>query len=150
MRNIGCNKIMDIAKGFQIEDPNVFVPWSVSQSQLRELLSEYGLTHITTGYFTITCKSMGGMEHELGFHFEPRSGDSLYELEFFRRSYSDQKKSYQEFQDHFEAVFGKPNFVRPGYEGFDSCNWTLHDVEIVHYVFDRFGLEEHMRIRKKK
>ena len=150
MRNIGCNKIMDITKGFQIEDPNVFVPWSVSQSQLRELLSKHGLTHITKGYFTITCKSMGGMEHELGFHFEPRSGDFLYELEFFRRSYSDQKKSYQEFQGHFEAVFGKPNFVQPGYEGFDSCTWNFQNVEIVHYVFDRFGSEEHMRIRKKK
>ncbi|UCD31170.1 MAG: hypothetical protein JSV38_10160, partial [Desulfobacterales bacterium] len=69
---------MDIAKGFQIEDPNVFVPWSVSQSQLRELLSEHGLRPITKGYFTITCKSMGGMQHELGFHFEPRSGDFLY------------------------------------------------------------------------
>ena len=149
MQNSG-NKIMDITKGFQIEDPNVFVPWLVSQSQLRELLSEHGLTHITEGYFTITCKSMGGMEHELGFHFEPRSGDFLYELEFFRRSYSDQKKSYQEFQVHFEAVFGKPNFIKPGYVGFDSCTWNFQDVEILHYVFDRFGPEEHMRIRKRK
>ena len=90
------------------------------------------------------------MEHELGFHFEPRSGDFLYELEFFRRSYSEQKKSYQEFQDHFEAVFGKPNFTQSGYGGFDSCTWNLQDVEIAHYVFDRFGPEEHMRIRKRK
>lgn len=141
---------MDIEKGFQIENPNIFVPWSVSQSQLRELLSSQGLRHVTEGYFTITCKSMGGMTHELGFHFEPRSEDSLKELEFFRRSYSDQKKSYQEFQDHFEAVFGKPNHVKTGHEGFDSCTWNLGDVEIVHFVFDRFGPEEHMRIRRKK
>ena len=141
---------MDIVKGFQIEDPNVFVPWSVSQSELRELLSEHGLTHVIKGYFTITCKSMGGMEHELGFHFEPRSGDFLCELEFFRRSYSDRKKSYQEFQDHFESVFGKPNVIQPGHEGFDSCTWNLQDIEIVHYVFDRFGPEEHMRVSKRK
>ena len=141
---------MDIAKGFQIEDPDVFVPWSVSQSQLRELLAGHGLRHITEGYFTITCKSMGGMAHELGFHFEPRSGDYLYELEFFQRSYSDQNTVCQEFQNHFEAVFGIPDFIKPGYEGFDSCTWNLKDVEIVHYVFDRFGPEEHMRIRRKK
>jgi hypothetical protein len=140
---------MDIAQGFQIEDPKVFVPWSVSQSQLREFLSEHGLRHITTGYFTITCKSMGGIEHELGFHFEPRSGDILHELEFFRKSYADQKKSYQEFQEQFEAGFGKPNFSQPGTEGFNSCTWNLQDVEIVHYVYDRFGPEEHMRIRKR-
>jgi hypothetical protein len=141
---------MDISKGFQIEVPEVFVPWSVSQSHLRELLSAYGLREITTGYFTISCKSMGGMKHELGFHFEPRSGDTLYELEFFRRSYPDQKKSYQEFQNHFEAVFGKPTFTKPGNEGFNSCAWNLEDIEIVHYVFDRFGPEEHMRIRKRQ
>lgn len=92
---------------------------------------------------------MGDMEHELGFHFEPRSGDTLYELEFFRRSYPDQKKSYQEFQNHFEAVFRKPTFTQPGSEGFDSCAWNLEGIEIVHYVFDRFGPEEYMRIRKR-
>ena len=74
----------------------------------------------------------------------------LYELEFFRKSYADQTKSYEEFQEHFEAEFGKPNFIQPGTEGFDRCTWNLQDVEIVHYVFDRFGPEEHMRIRKRK
>jgi hypothetical protein len=143
-------KEMDIVQGFQIEKPKVFVRWSVSQSQLRELLSEHGLRHITTGYYTITCKSMGSIEHELGFHFEPRSGDNLYELEFFRKSYADQTKSYEEFQEHFEAEFGKPNFIQPGTEGFDRCTWNLQDVEIVHYVFDRFCPEEQMRIRKRK
>lgn len=150
IRSVEGIKIMDIVKGFQIEDPNVFVPWSVSQSQLRELLARHGLRHVVEGYFTITCRSMGGMEHELGFHFEPRSGDFLFELEFFRRSYSDQNILYQEFQDRFEAEFGTPDFIKPGYEGYDSCTWNLGYVEIVHYVFDRFGLEEHMRIRRKK
>jgi hypothetical protein len=88
---------MDITKGFQIEDPKVFIPWSVSQSQLHDLLSARGLRKITTGYFTITCKTMNGIQHELGFHFEPRSSDTLQELEFFRKAYPNQKKSYDEF-----------------------------------------------------
>jgi hypothetical protein len=140
---------MDITKGFQIEDPKVFIPWSVSQSQLHDLLSARGLRKITTGYFTITCKTMNGIQHELGFHFEPRSSDTLQELEFFRKAYPNQKKSYDEFQSHFESVFGKPNYMQPGNEGFNSCTWNLKDVEIVHYVYDRFGPEEHMRIRKR-
>jgi hypothetical protein len=30
-------------------------------------------------------------------------------------------------------------------EGFNNYEWRINDVQIVHYVFDRFGPEEHMR-----
>ena len=140
---------MNISKGFQIEDPPVFVPWATSQDELRQLLGEHGLRHITTGYFTVSCQTLGGMRHELGFHFEPRQGDRLFELEFFRKDYSDQKGSYEEFQCHFEKAFGPPTDRRPGQEGFESCTWNLPNVEIVHFVFDRFGPEEHMRVKTR-
>lgn len=139
---------MNIAEGFQIEVPDVFVSWGIREPDLRDLLDGLGLRHVTHGYYTLSCVSLGGMSHELGFHFFPRPGGILNELEFFRRSYDDQKASFDEFQSHFEAFFGKPTKEQKGAEGFPSYAWELNEVRIVHFVFDRFGPEEHMRILK--
>lgn len=144
---------MDISQGFQLEEPSILVPWSVSQAELRDLLPKprigsNGLIEVTSGYFLITCKSLGGLTHELGFHFEPRRSDHLQELEFFRRSYSDLAASYQEFQTHFEAEFGPPTSSEPGSAGFPTHRWNLESVQISHFILDRFGPEEHMRIKR--
>ena len=45
-------------------------------------------------------------------------------------------------------MFGEPNTERSETEGFPAFSWQLDGVTIVHYVFDRFGPEEHMRIIK--
>lgn len=139
---------MDISLGFEIEDPKVFIPWRISEGELKEILGE-SLRYITKGYYTVTCVSLNGMKHELGFHFKPRYFGKLFELEFFRRSYPDQKVSFEEFQKHFEGAFGTPSVTNRGEEGFPNYLWRLKNVEIVHYVFNRFGPEEHMRIRFK-
>jgi len=34
--------------------------------------------------------------------------------------------------------------------GFNNYEWLLDNIQIVHFVFDRFGPEEHMRIKKLK
>lgn len=140
--------VMDISEGFQIEAPDVFVPWGIYESDLRGLLGSHGLRHVTHGYYTLSCVSLGGLAHELGFHLYPRSSGMLNELEFFRRSYENQKASFDEFQKHFEISFGKPTKEQMGTEGFPSYLWNLEGARIVHYVIDRFGLEEHMRIQK--
>ncbi|HEX8843263.1 MAG TPA: hypothetical protein VF791_01265 [Pyrinomonadaceae bacterium] len=139
---------MNIDEGFQIEVPEVFVRWGISEADLRGLLDAYGLRHVTHGYYTLSCVSLGGMSHELGFHFFPRHNGILRELEFFRRSYDNLKASFDEFQSHFEAFFGEPTREQMGSEGFPSYTWEWKDVRIIHYVIERFGLEEHMRIQK--
>jgi hypothetical protein len=139
---------MDLASGFQIELPDAFVPWGIHEPDLKRLLDRHGLKHVTHGYYTLSCVSLGGLSHQLGFHFYPRSGGILNELEFFRRSYENQKASFDEIQKHFESSFGKPTKEQPGAEGFPSYMWNLDGAQIVHYVTDRFGPEEHMRIRK--
>lgn len=110
---------MDIASGFEIENPSAFIPWDIDESELKDILGS-SLRHVTAGYYTITCESVGGMQHELGFHFEPRKNGKLNELEFFRRSYDDQESSFKEFQTHFESIFGKLSLTQQGNEGFPS------------------------------
>ncbi len=140
---------MDLREGFQLEHPDVFVPWTVSEAGLRALLLPHGLRKVTTGYFTISCSSLKGLQHELGFHFEPRGGDHLDELEFFRRAYPDNAASFRNFQEHLERSFGPPTHSRDGTAGFASYEWHVPGAEVIHFVHDRFGLEEHVRIRRR-
>lgn len=141
---------MNIQEGYKIDEPDIFIPWDIDEQTLTQRLDGYDLKHVTTGYFTISCKSLNGLKCMLGFHFEPRKNGYLNELEFFRTDYSDQEKSFNEFQSHFETEFGKPTSESNGNEGFKNFAWNLDNVQIVHYVFDRFGPEEHMRIKKIK
>ena len=139
---------MDISRGFHIEQPDLFIPWKVSETELQRLFDGQQLRHVAQGYFTTRCTSLGGLSHELGFHFHPRGGGVFIELEFFRTSYADQAGSYQEFQRHLEYTFGQPTTTTPGAEGFPSHTWRFHGAEVVHFVYDRFGPEERVRIKK--
>jgi hypothetical protein len=141
---------MNIQEGYKIDEPDIFITWDIDEQTLTEKLNGHDFKHVTTGYYTIPCKSLNGLSCMLGFHFEPRKNGILSELEFFRTDYSDQKKSFNDFQTHFEKEFGKPTSKSDGNEGFKNYAWNFESVQIVHYVFDRFGPEEHMRIKKIK
>jgi hypothetical protein len=138
---------MDLSVGFQLETPAIFVPKAVTERELRALLP--AARSVTTGYFVLReCVSLGGLKHELGFHFQPRSNGLLHELEFFSFAFVDLQTSFQTFQTHLESIFGPPTESRAGNEGFPSYAWrNIPDTEIVHLIFDRFGPEEHVRIR---
>jgi hypothetical protein len=140
---------MDLSKGFQIEDPAVFVPWGIGERELLNILPVEP-HHVTAGYYVIDCTSLSGSEHALGFHF--RSDPSkLSELEFFRRlnpTYPDLRPSFDDFQRHLEVTFGTPSSESSGSEGLPSYRWKISEATIVHYVLDRFGPEEHVRITR--
>ena len=138
---------MNIKEGFKIDVPDIFIPWCIDEQTLIKLLNKHSYNHVTKGYYTISCKSLSGLDCMLGFHFEPRKDGLLKELEFFRNSYSDQSESFYEFQSHFEKAFGKPSKNYFGNEGYENYLWDFDSVQIVHYVIDRFGPEEHMRIK---
>jgi hypothetical protein len=139
---------MNISDGFQIFEPRIFVPWGLDFVALEKLLSSVSsLKKITTGYYTIEEEPLEGLQCPLGFHLHETG--RLNRLEFFRKDYSDQQLSFKGFQRSFETIFGKPNHKTPGSVGFPSYTWNLKDVTISHYVFNRFGPEEHMEISKR-
>src|SRR5438552_13860370 len=139
---------MDLSKGFQIEEPNIFVPWDTPESQFQNGFEGLHLRLVTHGYFTTHCTSLEGLSHELGFHFYPKNKGRLVEFEFFRSSYSDLAESYQEFQHHLEATFGQPTITVPGSEGYPSHTWRFPGAEVVHFVQEHFGPAEYVRIKK--
>lgn len=169
---------MNINIGFQIDQPNVFVPWDIDQKGLIELLRGHEVQKVAEGYYSISCISLEGLHHKLGFHFEikpdakkieefeklidsigtrirkvgpafnsKREG-KLRELEFFREAYPILRESYDDFQSHFEKTFGKPFCTENKDSEFRHYEWQFKDVNIYHYVIDRFGPEEHLRITK--
>ena len=139
---------MNIEVGFQIESPNIFVPWKIGENELTALFVGSTLDKVANGYFTVECEALGRMRIKVGFHFTPRQSGVLTELEFFRNYHLSLEISYYEFQHHLESTFGKPSAQELGSAGFQSYAWKRETVEIVHYVFDRFGPEEHVRIKK--
>lgn len=140
---------MDLSQGFQIERPNVFVPWDISETQLQQGFEELQLRRVTNGYFTAHCTSLEGLTHELGFHFYPRNDGRLVEFEFFRNSCPDLADSYQKFQHHLEAAFGQPTITVPGTEGFPSHTWRFPRAEVIHRVQEHFGPAEYVRVNKR-
>lgn len=136
----------DIERGFQVEEPLVFVPWGITEAELRKLLDPH--TNVTAGYVTCACRALGGLSCQLGFHFEPRSNGTLHELEFFRRTYPDERASFDEFQSHLETTFGSPHRSEPGILEYPDFEWQFGAVLVKHRMGYRFMSEEHVRIRK--
>jgi hypothetical protein len=136
---------MNLSRGFQIATPPIFIPWLTDAAGVEKLLGGTAFKKVTAGYYTLDCEPLPGLRCLLGLHLHQTGRFS--ELEFFRASYENQKASFDEFQKHFETVFGLPTIKKEGSEGFPSYEWRLDGARIVHYVFDRFGPEEHMRIQ---
>jgi len=139
---------MNIQSGFQIDNPNIFVPWNINAGQLESLFKAHKLNHVTTGYYTISCESLKGLQCNIGFHFKSAHEGLLKEFEFYFETGEKLEKTFAQFQHHFEQEFGKPGKQLNGYPGYSDFEWIFGDVQIIHKVIDRFGPEEHMRIRK--
>src|SRR5262245_13928885 len=108
---------MDISKGFQVEEPAIFIPWKINEAQLLELAD--GLTEVTRGYYTARCVSLAGLSHQLGFHFGT-GGGRLQELEFYHAFSMPLDESFDLFQRHLELTFGPPTQSEEGSGGYPS------------------------------
>jgi hypothetical protein len=138
----------DIERGFHVEQPSLYVPWGIPEAQLRQMLGTQAKL-VTAGYVACACTSLGGLSHQLGFHFLPRPNGLLAELEFFRRDYPDQRASFDEFQAHLEATFGSPTRSLAGMMGFPTLEWEFGSVVVKHFMAYRYMPEEHVRVLKK-
>src|SRR5690349_3662186 len=123
--------VVNVADGFEIEEPAVFVPWGVTEDGSLQVLPATP-RHVTSGYYVIACTSLGGLQHQLGFHFRPRQGRRLAELELFHTDARD--------------LNGSPTTEEVGDADLAAYGWTLGPTRVRHYVFERFGPEEHVRI----
>jgi hypothetical protein len=140
---------MDLANGFQLKTPPKFVPWRIRDLELEDLFDGFALKKVKRGYYTLKCEPISGLHCFLGFHLH--EFDVLTELEFFVLLTDEAKikQSYEMFQRHFEAEFGKPSKTTSGTEGFPSHEWLVLGARIIHLVRERHGPEELLRITKR-
>ena len=140
------NIISTVIMGFQIDEPYVFIPWSLSVERVTEFFLLHPISRITEKYYVMyNVRVLKSLKCNIGLHF----GDTLNRIEFFRDEYNDIIKSYDEFQNAFESVFGKPNMQKRGSEGFNDNQWIIADkVRIIHNITERFGITEYLYIER--
>lgn len=136
---------MNIAEGFQLEHPLLFLRWGASESELCDALPEG--RRVVPGYVTAPCVSMGGLACQVGLHFRATESGGLAEVEIFRGGDLEVAVSFSDFQRHLEGAFGPSTETRPGDRGTTSHLWRIGDVRIVHELIYRFGDEEYVLIR---
>ena len=151
--------IHEIEEGLQIDSPNLFIPWKISEKRLKKIFKDFPLRHITDGYYTAKVTLFEGVTCLLGFHFgvslfgppERKSKGKLTLLEFSRdEEYylsHDMEDSYFEFQEVFERVFNKPHDKSNGYHNkYKKYAWSFNDIGIFHMTSERSEPEERLMI----
>jgi hypothetical protein len=140
-----------LGKGFQIEEPFVFLPWGAPLVQICELLS----VHVVSFRDSIVNASgtvLNGLQCSMLLHGTRSYGQSatrerLAMISFWKQG--DFRATFDEIQGHLERTFGPPEETLPGGNGGPAdCKWVLHGVVIAHYVEDRGGLQGRASIRR--
>jgi hypothetical protein len=129
-------------------EPTREVGLRISKRKVKGIMKDKNLRVIAKDYICVDAKVLRpDFSCSIGFHFK---FNIVYMWEFFRdREYyqsHDTYDSYQDFQKVFEEYFGKPTSIKDDY----SCKWIYDTYEIHHYLYDRFGLEEHLFICQKE
>jgi hypothetical protein len=139
---------MNIRNGLSTDD-GTLIPWSATREQLNSIVGHRNLNEISHDYFVTRCNLLRGLHLSLGFHFVRRK---LIEYELFRHIAVPLELSFPEFQTHLEYTFGPPSHTTEPdaeYSGGYSCHeWRFGRIRVRHTVMERFGLEEHVRIRR--
>jgi hypothetical protein len=151
---------LDIAKGFQIEQPRIFVPWGITKAGFESLFRGSDLERGTNGVpYLGRCKALCGLDLRLSFRFDPLSGalcrirPTLRTTWFRVRHSRDKIRSiplevqFDEIQAHLEATFGPSSTASPG-EGFTNYTWLFPGVRIEHSTHEHFGPNEDVFIEK--
>jgi hypothetical protein len=89
------------------------------------------------------------LSHQLSSYFYARNtgNGKLLEFEFFDVSVPDLASSYREFQRYLEQTFGPPELTGLGKLQIAFLDCPRAEI-VVHFVQERVGPEEHVRIPK--
>lgn len=140
----------NLADGFFVENPKYIIPFDITKDDISKIVLS-SIKTITPNYFTTKCIALNGLEINLGLHFSDESHPGkLREFEVFFDTYSNLLDLYKQRQLHLEKTYGIPQTIKDGeYEKeMRFCQWIIGGTVISHYVFDRFGPEEHIQIIK--
>lgn len=138
---------MDIAKGFQVDDPAVLIPWGISVQRLLDLFSsssssKQALRKVASEYYTFSGVALG-LYTDIGFHFER---NKLEQFELFDLTQNNLNERYNKYQSALVREFGQPTQSRTVSIFPPAHEWCILNYRILHFAQDRFGPESHLRI----
>ena len=142
--------------GFQLEAPELTIAWGIRPAELEAAFHREApgvpLSKVRSGYYVAQCKALGNLRTMVGFHFSPLADNgTLNELEFYDNGSAELAESFVLYQRHLEATFGAPSAVDAGTFSPDmpSYEWRNGRVRVAHFVVERFGPEEHVRVLRR-
>ena len=137
---------MNIEKGLKLEFRKVFIDWGINIEELSKVLNLKRKENQNNIYIkNESC--LKGLKCNVGFHFN--ESKKLNWITLNRHESIEINESYGIFQKKLESLFGKPDFIENGTEGYDINKWNIKDVYIINSVSDRFGPVHGIGIIKK-
>ena len=89
------NNADDLSKGLQIEEPDIFVPWTLCESDVENYFEKHQLNKVTSGYYVMkNVRLFDTLTCNLGLHFR----NSLWQFELFQDDYGDLRVTFHERQ----------------------------------------------------
>jgi len=160
------NNQLDILKGVQIDEPNIFVPWDIDENDFTNMFKNHSVYLVVEKNYSVKDVTILGESHcNIGVVFNKTmckigvSRDICEEDNSLKDKsiktpedfHAYLKKSFGIFQTALESAFGKPTKREESTTApnFESCEWDIgNKIKIYHYVMDRFGLAEYLFIEK--
>lgn len=138
-----------INNGLIIEEPKILLPWSLQKKDIFNKISNINI--VNENYYTLKVVLSGiTFINCIGLHFEK---ERLSEVDLFNNeknwSESEIANIFNAHQLILEDFFGEPNRNKL-LEKFKGVNkeykWKFRYITIIHKLWDRFGMEEVVKI----
>lgn len=138
-----------IDNGLIIEEPKIVLPWKLEKKDFFDIINDIKV--INENYYTFKIKLSGiSFINCAGLHFEK---ERLSKIDLFNNEkYFSESEITHIFHAHqliLENLFGNPsrNYLLDKYKGVNKeYRWKFRYVTIIHKLWDRFGIEEDLKI----
>lgn len=139
-----------INSGLIIEEPKILLPWSLQKEDVFNKINCINI--VNENYYTLRIVLSGiSFINCAGLHFKK---ERLSEIDLFNNNekYCPESEIANIFNTHqlvFENFFGESsrNMLLKKFKGVNKeYKWKFRYVTIIHKLWDRFGLEEELKI----
>ena len=130
------------ADGLKIEEPPLFIPWTISEYEFADLFGFKKPTRLFRGSYRVDLVALSGLPLKVCFRFDDYRLASL-ELHSVGKKYPGLEGSFRIMQKHLESTYGAPTKTSPGTKfcelDLPSYEWTIPGALIEHRIADHFG-----------
>lgn len=144
----------NIENGLRIEKPKIYLVWDMNKDNILKLTDNF--VQVNDSYYTLKARlfSIPFVDY-LGIHF---SENRISKIEMFSNNINNNfniEDTFYEHQKNLEKNIGKPmkqsifSVFRENDKREQIYRWKFKNIELIHKLNDRFGLEERLEIVMK-